>query len=145
MASYEASAVSRGDPEAVWSAWTAVASWSASDHIESASIDGEFRAGAVVRSKARGFPASTLTVTRVDRPTLWVDESRSPGMRMTFDHIIAPTADGTSVTERVEITGPLGFAVGLLLRRKLQALLAASVAHVADTAASTNHSGPEAG
>ena len=93
MASYEASAVSRGDPEAVWSAWTAVASWSASDHIESASIDGEFRAGAVVKSKARGFPASTLTVTRVDRPTLWVDESRSPGMRMTFDHIIAPTAD----------------------------------------------------
>ena len=102
MPTYEASAVSRAHPGAVWDVWIDVARWSESEHIESARIDGEFRPGAAITSKARGLPRSTLKVTRVEPPALWVDESRSPG--------------------------------GPLLRRKLEALFAASVAHVARTA-----------
>jgi hypothetical protein len=126
--------VTRASAEAAWAAWTDVAGWSAFDHIESAQIDGEFRSGAVIKSKAKGFPSSTLTVTRAEWPSLWVDESRSPGMRMTFEHVIEPGEDGTRLTERVRIRGPLGRVFGPLLRRRLEALFAESVASVARNA-----------
>jgi hypothetical protein len=128
---YEASTVTRASAEAAWTAWTDVEGWSAYDHIESAHVDGDFRPGAIITSKAKGFPGSSLTVTRVEPPGLWVDESRAPGMRLTFDHVIEPGEAGTRLTERVRIHGPLGLAVGPLMRRKLEALFGASVAAVA--------------
>jgi hypothetical protein len=131
---YEASTSSRAGAAAVWEAWTDVARWSEADHIESARVDGEFRPGAVITSKAKRLPGSTLTVTRVEPPRLWVDESRAPGVRMTFDHVIESRADSTVLTERVVIAGPLARIVGPLLRRRLEALFAASVAHVARSA-----------
>lgn len=134
MPSYEASAVARASAEAAWVAWTDVAGWSAYDHIDSAQIDGEFRPGAVITTKAKGFPRNKLTVTRTERPGLWVDESRSPGLRMTFDHVIEPLQDETRLTERVRITGPFARVVGPLLKGRLQALFAASVAAVAQQA-----------
>jgi polyketide cyclase/dehydrase/lipid transport protein len=130
MLSYEASGVARAAPEDVWAAWVDVASWSESEHIESARLDGEFRPGGTIASKAKGFPRSTLTITRVEPPRLWVDESRSPGIQMTFEHVIEPGEEGTELTERVLIRGPLARLVGVLMRRKLEALFAASVAHV---------------
>jgi len=134
MPTYEASAVSRAAPAAVWDTWIDVARWSESEHIESAGIDGEFRPGAVITSKAKGFPRSTLKVTRVQPPALWADESASPGVRMSFDHVIEPTPDGTVLTERADVRGPLAPLVAPFLRRRLEALFAASVAHVARTA-----------
>jgi hypothetical protein len=142
MPSYEASGVSRASPEHVWAAWIDVASWSASDHIESARLDGEFRPGSVIFSKAKGFPGSTLTITQVEPPRLWVDESRSPGMRMTFDHTIEVGDGGTTLTERVIIHGPLGRLIGPMLRRRLEALFAASVAEVARRAEEAERTSP---
>ena len=130
MPSYEASAVAHASPEAAWKAWTDVEGWSAYDHIEYARVDGNFQPGAVITNKAKGFPSSSLTVTRVEPPSLWVDEARSLGMRMTFDHVIEAGAGGTVLTERVRMSGPLGHALGPLMRRKLEALFAASVASV---------------
>ncbi len=144
MLSYKVSAVSRAAPADVWAAWIDVASWSASDHIESAQLDGEFRPGSVISSKARGFPGSTLTITRVEPTRLWVDESRSLGMRMTFDHTIEAGDDGTTLTESVVIRGPLGHLVGRLMRRKLEALFAASVAEVARRAEEAEKTNGEA-
>lgn len=131
MPSYEASAVTKASAEAAWSAWTDVRGWSAYGHIEAARVDCVFQPGAPITSKAKGFPNSTLTVTRVEAPSLWVDESRSPGMRMTFDHVLEPGEGGTRLTERVHISGPLGRALGPLMRRKLETLFATSVAAVA--------------
>src|SRR5260370_41921750 len=130
MPSYEASAVTEAKAEAAWSAWTDVQGWSAYDHIEAARVDGAFEPGAAITSKAKGFPRSTLTVTRVEPPSLWVDESRSPGIRMTFDHVLEPGEGGTRLPERVHISGPLGRALRPLMRRKLEALFPASVAAV---------------
>jgi Polyketide cyclase / dehydrase and lipid transport len=131
MPSYEASAVTKASADAAWTAWTDVEGWSAYDHIEAARLDGAFQPGVAITSKAKGFPSSRLTVTRVEPPSLWVDESRSPGMQMTFDHVVEPGEGGTRLTERVHISGPLGRALGPLMRRKLEALFAASVAAVA--------------
>jgi hypothetical protein len=52
-------------------------------------------------------------------------------MHMTFDHVVEPGEGGTRLTERVRISGPIGRALGPLMRRKLDALFAASVAAVA--------------
>jgi hypothetical protein len=131
MISYEASAVAKAAPEEVWAAWIDVASWSEADHIESAHLGGEFRPGGTIVSKARGLPRTTLTITRVEPPHVWVDASRSPGVQMTFEHVIEPSEAGTELTERVLIRGPLARLVGPLIRRKLEALFEASVAHVA--------------
>ena len=131
MPSYEASVVTNASAEAAWTAWTDVESWGQYDHIEAASVEGAFRPGAAITSKAKGFPSSTLTVTRVEPPRVWVDETRSPGLRMTFDHVVEPGEGGTRLTERVRISGPLARVLGPLLRRRLEALFAASVAAVA--------------
>src|SRR5437763_2039881 len=131
MISYEASTVAKAAPEQAWAAWIDVASWSEAEHIESARLDGKFRSGGTIVSKAKGLPRTTLTITRVEPPHVWVDESRSPGVRMTFEHVIKPDEAGTELTERVRIRGPLGRLVGPLMQRKLRALFGSSVAHVA--------------
>jgi hypothetical protein len=144
MPTYEASTETRAGVAAVWDAWTDVARWSESNQIESAQVDGEFVPGAVITSKAKGMPRSTLTVTRVERPTVWVDEFASPGVRMTFDHVIESRPHGTLLTERVVISGPLARVVGPLLRRRLEALFEASVAQVARTAEAAEADGSTA-
>jgi Polyketide cyclase / dehydrase and lipid transport len=131
MVSYERKAVSQASPEAVFAVWTNVEGWTDLDQMQSASINGPFRIGATIRSKAKGFPASTLTVTRVEPPGLWVDVSRAPGLRMTFDHVVESDPKGTVLTERVTMTGPLARVVGPLMRRKLEALFAATTSHLA--------------
>lgn len=130
MISWEASAVADATPEQVWEAWTDVASWADGDHIRSAALEGEFAVGGVIRTHARGFPPSTLTLTRVERPGMWADESRSPGVHMTFEHLIEPVDGGTKITERALVAGPLARLVGALMGRKLQALFEASTAQV---------------
>ena len=57
MATYEASATTSADAEAVWKLWTDVSTWADGDHME--------------------------------RPRLWVDESRAPGVRSRFEHVMS--------------------------------------------------------
>lgn len=143
MPAYEVSVSSSASPEAAWRAWTDVPGWTRNDAIESAEIDGEFRTGAVIKSKAKGFPSSTLTVTGVEFPRLWADESRSPGVRMTFDHVIEPRERGIHLTERVVISGPLARLIGPLVRRRLETLFASSVAYIARVAESAESASRE--
>ena len=131
MVSYSGSAVTQARPEDVWAAWVDVARWSDGDVIESARLKGDFKEGSTIVSKVRGFPSTSLTITRVEPYRVWVDESRAPGMRMTFEHVIEPGNAGTTITERVVISGPLGGIVGRAMQRRLQALFAATTKQVA--------------
>jgi ligand-binding SRPBCC domain-containing protein len=123
----ERSATSQASPELVWHAWVDVEAWSEADHIDSARLEGDFVVGSTIKTKTKGFPASTLTIAEVEQPRRWVDEARAPGMRMTFVHDIELRGDGTIITERVLIRGPVGQVVGRAMRRRLDALLEASV------------------
>src|SRR6476620_8769835 len=107
MISFEATAASTASPDAVFAAWIDVARWADGGEIERATLDRNFGPGAVIRSKARGLPASKLIVTIVEPPGRWVDESRLPGVRLTFEHIATTEGSGTRLTERVTFTGPL--------------------------------------
>jgi len=138
--SYSGSAVTQASPQEVWAAWVDVARWSDGDVIESARLEGNFEEGSTIISKAKGFPSSKLTITRVDPHRIWVDESRSPGVRMSFEHVIEPRDAGTTITERVLIAGPLGGIVGRVLRRRLETLFAATTEQVARQAEEANRS-----
>jgi hypothetical protein len=69
-------------------------------------------------------------VTDVDAPRSWIDESKLPGLRMVFEHVIEPRGDGCTVTERARISGPLAPIVFPFIQRRMEALLRASAAHV---------------
>jgi hypothetical protein len=131
LTSYSATTTTSAGAEAVWDAWIDVNGWNDGEHIEQAEIDGAFAPGAKITSKARGLPLAVATVTHVERPRLWVDETRSPGVRMSFEHLIEPGEPATTLTERVRVTGPLAIVVGPLMRRKLTALFLASAETVA--------------
>jgi hypothetical protein len=131
MLSCAGSAVSRATPEDVWAAWVNVARWSDGDAIDAAHLNGDFKEGSTFVSKPRGFPASTMTITRVDPPRLWVCERRIPGVRMSFEHVIEPDAAGSKLTERGSIGGPLARLIGPVVRRRLQAVLAAMTEQIA--------------
>jgi Polyketide cyclase / dehydrase and lipid transport len=147
MVTYAASVITSADAEHAWAAWTDVEGWNAGDHIEQASIDGPFARGAKITSKARGLPRAVASVTRVEPPQVWVDETRSAGVRMSFEHLIEPRPEGTRLTERVTITGALAALVAPLLRRRLEALFVASaetVAREAEARAGEVSAGPAA-
>jgi hypothetical protein len=107
--------------------------------IERAHLNGDFQARSTIVSKPRGFPASTLTITRVDRPRVWVGESGVPGWRMTVEHLIERDVGGTKLTERMWISGPLGRLIGSVLRRRLAALLVAMTEQIARQAEARSH------
>ena len=134
--SYSGSAVTKARPEDVWAAWVDVSRWSAGNVIEMARLNGEFVEGSKIVSKAKGFPKSTLTITRVEPPRLWVNESRTAGTRMTFEHLIEPQDVGARITERVLIREPMSRLVGRVMRRRLEALFAATTDQVARQAES---------
>jgi hypothetical protein len=142
----ERSARSQASPEPIWRLWVEVGAWCEADHIDWARLDGDFAVGGTVKSKAKGFPvASTLTITEVEEPRRWTDESRAPGMRMTFVHAIEPRDGGAVVTERVMIRGPVGQIVGRAIRGRLDELLRASVEYLARRAETEKPAPPPSG
>jgi hypothetical protein len=145
MLTLERSARSQASPERVWRLWVDVEAWSEADHIDSARLEGDFAVGSTIKSKAKGFPASTLTITEVEEPRRWVDESRAPGMRMIFSHEIEPGDGGVLITERAVVHGPVGQVVGRAMRRRLDALLDASVEYLARRAEAATANSPEPG
>ncbi len=129
--SFAVSVTAAAPPEAAFDAWVDVDRWTAAEVLDSVAIDGPFAPGSTITSKARGLPKSTVTITRVDRPRVWVDEARAAGVRMTFDHVVEPAGDGTTLTGRAVMEGPLAFAVAPLLRRRLEALFRGTMERVA--------------
>ena len=131
MRSYEGSAVTQAGAEGAWAVWVDVAGWTNGGVIESARLNGEFEVGSTITSKVRGFPQGSSTITRVEPHRLWVNESRMPGVRLVYEHLIEPIEAGTMLTERALISGPLAGLIGRAVGRRLESLFEASTAQVA--------------
>ena len=128
---YAVSLTAAAPPDEAFRAWIDVDRWTRADVLRSAEIDGPFRPGAKLTSKAAGLPRSTVTITRVEPPGIWVDEARLPGVRMVFDHVVEPDREGSRLTGHVAMTGQLAFVVAPLLRRRLTALFEGRMERVA--------------
>ncbi len=79
-------------------------------------LDGDALAlGARYRVTQPRLPPATWTVIRLEPGISFAWESRSPGVRAVADHLLRVMPDGsTSVTLRVEFSGPLAFLPRLL-------------------------------
>ena len=104
--------------------------------VKAAGIDGNFVVGATITTKVAGCPTLTSKVTRIDPLRMWVGVARRPGLTTTMEHIIEPTSEGTSVVERVILTGPAAGIAARVLGRRLESLLAVTSAHCARLAES---------
>jgi hypothetical protein len=56
---------------------------------------------------------------------------------MTMEHIIEPVGEGTTVIERLFLTGPLAGVTARVLGRRLRSLISDTSAHVARLAESS--------
>jgi ligand-binding SRPBCC domain-containing protein len=127
---FEGSSKCSAPASTVWAVWTNPSLWPGGV-IESAKIDGNFVVGAKLTDKTKGGPTTTATVTLVDPPRMWVDVSKFPGLRMTFEHVIEAADEGTVLTERVIISGLLAAVAARLMGSRLEQTFAGTTSRIA--------------
>lgn len=94
--------------EQVWQMWSNVnqyADWH--DDLDYCRLEGEFAVGNFFRLKPKGSPAVKVHITELQPCHLFVDETRFFGAKMVDRHICEATPDGVTLTNVIEVTGPL--------------------------------------
>ncbi|MFS0896217.1 SRPBCC family protein [Mycolicibacterium litorale] len=130
---FEGSSNCAAPASTVWTVWSNPTEWPGGI-IQSTSIDGEFVVGAKIRGKVKGGPATTSTITDINEPRSWVGVSRFPGLTMTYEHTIEDVEDGTVLTERVIMDGPLAGIAGQLMGKNLKKTFAGTTGRIAELA-----------
>ena len=104
-----ASVTSSAAPAAFFERWADTATWPDwNTDTEWVRMDGPFQAGTTGKLKPKGGFAVPFVIARMVPGREFVDVSRLPGARLTFDHQVRTTADGgTRVDVTVALTGPL--------------------------------------
>lgn len=119
-----ASATSTAPASAFFARWADMGTWPEwNTDTAWVRLDGPFTQGVTGSLKPKGGPQVRFTVERLDDDA-FVDVSRMPGGRVTFDHRIEEGPHGTHLEVSVDVSGPLGFLwrriLGEGFRRSLQ-------------------------
>ena len=94
----------------LWAVWTDVNQWhSWQPDIDSATLDGAFVSGAVLRFKPKGGPLIPITLTQVEPERLFVDLTKFPGAKMLDDHEIIPRGESLEIKTTIRLSGPLAW------------------------------------
>jgi uncharacterized protein YndB with AHSA1/START domain len=115
------SSVEIGAPAAtVWDVFVDVARWP--DWTASVErivpLDGPgIEVGKHFEIKQPRMPKLVWEVTAVDPGVSWTWRQRSPGGTTLATHEVIPQGDRTLVRQRIDQRGPIGVAVGLVMRR----------------------------
>lgn len=109
-------------PSAVYALWASPSAWHAWDpDVRSAQLDGDSpRVGATGRIVPASGPSARFVVVEAEQGRRFVNESRLPGARMVFDHLVEPEGLGSIATVTVGVRGPLAALWALLLHRSLR-------------------------
>jgi uncharacterized protein YndB with AHSA1/START domain len=101
-------------PEAVWRVLRDLDDWPSWDtSMEWVRLQGPFRVGSEVVMKPEGQEPITSVIVEAAENRLYADETDFGEVRLRFSHTLAPLASGgTTVTHRLEITGPAADTVG---------------------------------
>jgi uncharacterized membrane protein len=118
MPTYEASISIAAEPAAVWRVLSDVAAWPAwlptVDAVQPLD-DAAVRPGARFAVRQPKLRPATWTVTQLDPAGRFEWVARSPGLRMTGDHVVTPESPGGArVVLRFGFSGLLGGLVGKL-------------------------------
>jgi hypothetical protein len=137
-----ASATSTTSPAAIFARWADMATWPEwNADTEWVRLDGPFVEGATGVLKPKGGPKVKFVVATLT-DTDFVDVSKLLGARLTFNHHIVRTAQGSRIDVEVTLTGVLapvwnlvlGKGIRTSLQRDLDLLVLTAQTDVAQTA-----------
>lgn len=132
MWSTEASATTEAPPEAIWRLWADVDNWKEWDPgVEDSSIDGPFVEGTRYGLRPKGGPKVTSVLTDVRLSEGFSVHTRLPLANLDFFHEMERVGEGTRITHRVEISGPLSFMFARLMGRGMEKGLPETVRNLA--------------
>jgi ketosteroid isomerase-like protein len=132
--------------EMLWSVYADVACWSLwADDIVWARLEGPFRAGSSGRIRYRGTPPLRFTVVTVEAPSSYITEVPLSLARLTFDHRLTATEDGTRIVERISFSGPLSGLLGRIQGPRIKRSWPTAMARLDALAGSTRTRSPSAG
>lgn len=132
MWSTEASATTQASLEAIWRLWADVDNWKEWDPgLEDSSISDSFVEGTHYELKPKGGPKVTSVLTDVRPGEGFSDHTRLPLANLDFSHEVERVGEGTRITHRVEISGPLSFVFARLMGRGFEGGLPETVRNLA--------------
>jgi uncharacterized protein YndB with AHSA1/START domain len=137
-------------PETLWQLLSDIDGWGAwNDGIETIALDGPLAVGATFRMKPPGEDVLTSTVAELEENRLLTDVTDMGDLVIRVAHRLAPLAGGaTSITYRVEVSGPAADAAGEEVGTAISAdfpQVMAALAAAADTAAAPAAAAPPTG
>jgi Polyketide cyclase / dehydrase and lipid transport len=135
---FEHRAKSAASKENVWARYADVANWSewSVEGVEWSRLDGPFEVGSTGKSKPPGrLPAGSFRVDAVVPNEMYRSETKLPGARLLFEHIIEPADEGVTITHRAILDGPLARLWGRVLRKSMERGLPPGVERLAATTA----------
>ncbi|MDQ2837990.1 MAG: SRPBCC family protein [Actinomycetota bacterium] len=117
-------------PEALWQLLSDVDGWGAwNDGIETIALDGPLAVGTTFRMKPPGEDALTSTIVELEPNRLLTDVTELGELAIRVVHRLEPVAGGgTSITYRVEASGPAGEEVGKAVSADFPQVIAALAA-----------------
>ncbi len=128
MSDFSASIDIHATPDHVFALWSDPAGWPHWDpDLESATLNGPFETGSTGVVKAQGAPQSRIRLTSVDPGSSFVAEASLPGARMVFSHRVVHSSGGSTATHSVTFAGPLSRLYALLIGRRIQRTLPATM------------------
>jgi hypothetical protein len=133
---FEHSAKSMAAPKDVWSRYVDVSNWRdwSVEGVEWSRLDGRFEVGTTGKSKPPGrVPAGSFRLDAVVPGEMYRSETKLPGARLLFEHLIEPGDPGVTITHRAILEGPLARLWLSLLRKSIEAGLPSGVERLAAT------------
>ncbi|GAA1976932.1 SRPBCC family protein [Catenulispora subtropica] len=127
-------------PAAFFARWADMATWPEwNADTEWVRLDGEFAAGATGVLKPKGGPKTKFVVEKLDDKE-FTDVSLLLGARLTFRHLVAAEADGTTAVEvAVTLAGPMARVWNLILGKGIAETLQRDLDSLKDAAEADAH------
>jgi uncharacterized protein YndB with AHSA1/START domain len=138
MFTFQASAISKANPETIWQLYSDVTNWKRwDDAIISSHVEGAFEVGSHGSMTIEGNPRPLpFVLLEVEANRIFRDVTEIPGVKIEFTHRLEPTAEGTKITHHVTISGPAWEQVAATVGKKLEHGLPITVASLAKLAES---------
>ena len=136
MWTFQASAISKANPETIWPLYSNVNAWTRwDDAIITSHVEGKFEVGSKGSMTVEGNPHPLVFVLlEVETNKLFRDVAEIPGASIEFLHTLEVTHEGTKITHQVTISGPAWEQVAATVGKKLTHGLPHTVASLAKLA-----------
>lgn len=104
----------------VFSLWADPTTWPQWDsEVRAVTFHGSAIPGARGRMRPASGPSATFTVTAFEPHQVFTNASSLPGATLVFEHLVAPTPGGSTISVTVGVDGPLAFLWSRLLAKNM--------------------------